>query len=183
MLLSYTKLRELQNRGVITNSLPEHVNSASIDITLGSEALVESVRDVSGEDLMIDLRARKPLNTERVKIDPEGGLYLPPGTFILAQSEQVFHLPNDISCEYKLKSSLARAGLEHMNAGWCDAGWHGSVLTLEFKNITQFHTILIRPGDPIGQVVFFVHEPVPEEASYARRGRYNNDRRVEGVKL
>ena len=77
---------------------------------------------------------------------------------------------------------MARIGLEHMNAGWCDAGWNGSVLTLELKNMTKHHAIRIRPGDPIGQMVFFKHEPVPTEASYASKGRYNGDSSVSGIK-
>jgi deoxycytidine triphosphate deaminase len=78
---------------------------------------------------------------------------------------------------------MARIGLEHMNAGWCDAGWQGSVLTLEFKNMTRFHSIRIRPGDAIGQMVFFRHAPVSYEASYAARGRYNNNASVEGIRV
>ena len=91
-------------------------------------------------------------------------------------------MPMDISAEYKLKSSMARIGLEHLNAGWCDAGWHGSVLTLELVNVTRHHSIIIRPGDPIGQMVFFRHAPVPPERPYATRGRYNTDRTVRTIK-
>lgn len=40
-LLSYTELLLLQEQGVIERSLPEHVNSTSIDITLGPNILVE----------------------------------------------------------------------------------------------------------------------------------------------
>lgn len=64
----------------------------------------------------------------------------------------------------------------------CDAGWNGSALTLELKNITQFHTIRLTDGDPIGQMVFFKHEEVPAERSYAARGRYNRDETVSGIK-
>jgi dCTP deaminase len=78
---------------------------------------------------------------------------------------------------------MARIGLEHLNAGWCDAGWNNSVLTLELKNMTQYHTIMLQKGDKIGQMVFFEHEPVPHERSYAVRGRYNNDSTVSGVKV
>ena len=101
--------------------------------------------------------------------------FLEPNQFILAQTVEMFNLPLDISAEYKLKSSMARIGLEHLNAGWADAGWHGSVLTLELKNISQCQRIRIRPGDAIGQIVFFRHKPVPYEKSYAARGRYNKD--------
>lgn len=158
---------------------PEQINSASIDIKLGRFILVESVPD-SGT--VLDYRNRDKLTTSRLELDAEEGYILRPGHFILAESDEVFNLPLTLSCEYKLKSSMARIGLEHMNAGWCDAGWNGSVLTLELKNLSQHHSIRIRPGDAIGQMVFFQHAPVPEDRSYAARGRYNGDTTVSGIK-
>lgn len=131
---------------------------------------------------MVLLKERTPLTME-VRDLTSMDYVLRPGDFILAQSAQVFNLPDHISAEYKLKSSMARIGLEHMNAGWCDAGWHGSVLTLEFKNMTHYHDIVLSLGDPIGQVIFFRHTPVSSEASYRNRGRYNNDRQTTGIKL
>ena len=115
-------------------------------------------------------------------MEREGPYIIYPGEFLLAHSVEIFNLPNNISAEYKLKSSMARIGLDHLNAGWCDAGWHGSVLTLELKNCTRNHEIIIRAGDMIGQMIFFSHEEVPESKSYAGRGRYNNDKTVSGAK-
>lgn len=175
-LLSYTELLELQKKGVITNSLPKHVNSASIDVTLGITLMVEC----KGAFNEVSLRDREQLHMRADST--EAGYLLQPGEFVLAHTEQVFHLPAYLSCEYKLKSSLARVGLEHLTSGWCDAGWHGSVLTLELKNMTNHHAIRIQRGDRIGQVVFFTHSEVPEWASYAKRGRYNDDLSVTGVK-
>ena len=158
----------------------ESVNSASIDITLGKFVLAEYY---DGEGVkVLDYRAREKMTVNRIELDPEEGFVLLPGMFILAESEEVFHLPDDLSCEYKLKSSMARIGLEHLNAGWCDAGWNGSVLTLEIKNLCNFHAIRLRPGDKIGQMVFFSHEKVPADRSYAARGRYNNDKTVSTIK-
>lgn len=151
-----------------------HVNSASIDICLGKFILEESVPTVDG---VLDYKARDKMNFRRVEIPAEGYI-LRPGEFILAESAEIFSLPLDISAEYKLKSSMARMGLEHLNAGWADAGWTGSVLTLEFKNMSRYHAIRLRPGDAIGQMVFFSHEPVSKGDSYAARGRYNNDTTV-----
>jgi len=110
--------------------------------------------------------------------DDKRGYALRPDEFILASSEEFFDLPDYISAEYKLKSSMARNGLEHLNAGWCDAGWNGSRLTLELKNVTRYHKLLIEAGMAIGQVVFFKHAPVPHEKSYAVRGQYNKQQSV-----
>ena len=41
---------------------------------------------------------------------------------------------------------------------------------------------MLQAGDLIGQVIFFCHEEVPMENSYATRGRYNNDKTVSGAK-
>ena len=59
-----------------------------------------------------------------------GGVTLAPGAVALAATRQKFFLPDNVSAEFKLKSSSARRFLEHMNAGWCDPWWHGSALTL-----------------------------------------------------
>lgn len=180
MLLSYNELVGLTRDGVVQNSRPGAVNATSIDIHLGDTILWESNRTPIAT--IVDYRSREPVKFQEHVMDAEDGWILEPGDFILAQSVEVFNLPDYISGEYKLKSSMARIGLEHMNAGWCDAGWSGSVLTLELKNMCNHHAIKIRPGDPIGQMVFFKHELVPEHASYFNRGRYNGDTIVMGIK-
>lgn len=176
MLLSYTRLCQLLDEGILENSHYDNVNSTSIDLTLGNNFKLE----VPGA--IINYRDRIPLEMVDHFIADGQAIALEPGEFCLAQTKEVFHLPMTISGEYKLKSSMARIGLEHLNAGWCDAGWNGSVLTLELKNVSNYHTIILRPGDKIGQIVFFEHEPVPMDKSYAARGRYNNDKKVSGIK-
>lgn len=175
MLLSYTEICELIEQGVIEGATYESVNSSSLDIHLGSKLLQENT---FANTKIISLRDRTPLQMHEATFPCSIG----PGEFILTQSREIFHLPSTVSAEYKLKSSMARIGLEHLNAGWCDAGWNGSVLTLELKNMTRSHSILLQEGDAIGQIVFFMHTPVPEGKSYAARGRYNNDKTVMGAK-
>jgi dCTP deaminase len=176
MILSHNELLRIVEQEIITPVDPKDINAASIDIHLGDTILWEDL-----ETNIVDFRKRDPVTFNHYVMD-ENGYLLKPGDFILAQSREIFNLPNWLSAEYKLKSSMARIGLEHMNAGWCDAGWNGSVLTLELKNMTNNHAIIIRPGDAIGQMIFFRHEPVPQDASYASKGRYNNDTSVSGIK-
>jgi deoxycytidine triphosphate deaminase len=52
----------------------------------------------------------------------------------------------------------------------------------EMINCTRKHVLQIKPGQSIGQVVFFEHEPVPEEFSYRRMGQYNGQRGVTASK-
>lgn len=190
-LLSYNNLVNLVEQKVITNVEPDQINATSIDLTLGHNLLIEGEHpdmflhrlQGGGESVMgISLRDRDPLFMTAHNLESDGPYDLLPGEFILASTEQIFNLPRNVSAEYKLKSSMARIGLEHLNAGWCDAGWHGSALTLELKNMTRHHAIRLQAGDRIGQVVFFLHAEVPAERSYAARGRYNNDETVSGIK-
>lgn len=178
-ILSYTEICELIEAGVIEGAKYEHVNSASLDITLGDKILVESLYGYS--NLYLDKKSQLP-HIEFIMNSAESYI-LSPGEFILAHSQEIFHLPNNISAEYKLKSSMARIGLGHLLAGWCDAGWNNSVLTLELKNELRCHAIVLKPGDKIGQMIFYKHSPVPHDKSYATRGSYNGDKTVNGVKV
>tara|TARA_R100001530_G_scaffold29046_1_gene22926 strand:+ start:474 stop:1019 length:546 start_codon:yes stop_codon:yes gene_type:complete len=176
-LITYTDLCALVHQGVIENVKPEQINAASIDLTLADGYLYEADpgRDSSH---VINLGAKETPAMRAHK----GMLILNPGAFALASTEQVFNLPNDIAAIYVLKSSMARAGLNHLNAGYCDPGWHGSALTMEFHNTLRHHTLVMRPGDKCGQMYFFRGEAVPELASYAVRGQYNGDNGVQASK-
>lgn len=168
-LISYNGLMELIHKGYIKNAPYRHVNPASIDVTLDDVIKVEQPLI---NQPPIDLYNGGKLKMREVEI-PEEGFIFEPGAFILASTVEMFNLPEHIACEFKLKSSLARSGLNHMLAGWGDPGWHSSKMTLEIYNQCRFHSLLLRPGMKIGQIVFWECEPVPVEHSYAVKGRYN----------
>lgn len=170
-LLTYVELVELVKRGVIEGVHPDHINGASIDLTLGDTLWIE--RAPHGGHTVVDLAAKETPEMEQVRI--QGYFDLAPGQFCLASTREVFNLPADIAAEVKLKSSSARAGLNHSLAGWADPHWHGSVLTLEFYNNLEYHSLRLRPGMKIAQMIFMRGTPVPEEFGYAVRGRYNRD--------
>lgn len=164
--------------GVLEGSKFDHVNSASIDLVLGNKIMVERVPGPYDEfPSVIDMLDKNATHLEPLELTDEGYL-VPPGGCVLAQTVEVFHLPNTISGEYKLKSTMARNFFNHLNAGWADAGWNGSVLTLEFVNHLRYHWVRIKPGMKCGQMVFFEHEEVPADRSYATRGQYNGDKEV-----
>ena len=174
MILSYSDLINLIDRGVIRGVTAEHVNGSSIDLTVSDVFLREERNPLTPEDEwpVVNLNQRDPLYTEQVEL-VEGVMLLEPGQFVLAVTQQEFNLPLDLSAEYKLKSSLARVGLNHALAGWCDPGWRGA-LTLELQNTTQHHVIALRKGDRIGQMVFMQHKLVPASRSYRARGAYQD---------
>lgn len=177
-LLSYNELCELVERGVIGPVDPKAINAASIDVRLGPEIVCERQNDIP---MSVDIHKREVFDSYKINI--ECGYDMKPGEFILAQTMETFNLPNDICAEFKLKSSGARTGLENALATWCDAGWNGSVLTLELKNLLRFNRLRLTPGMYIGQMLFYRVKEVPTERSYATIGRYNNDKSVQTVKL
>lgn len=177
-LLSHNELLEIVLDGVISAETSQ-VNAASIDVRLGSTVMVEV--DTRNRPFVRLADKADGVAWERREI-PVEGYYLKPGEIILAETLEVFHLPDNLSAEFKLKSSLARSCLDHALAGWCDAGWNGSVLTLELKNNSRYHTLILDKGMKIGQMIFYRHAPVPPHASYAATGRYNHDLSVNASK-
>lgn len=215
MVLSYNRLVELVEQNIIEGADPANINGSSIDITLGSDLLIESFPEFKcpscGDDKSksshlsrdklwemyvtgayvhcdncirstnaklwirpVDFSKKESISFREVKASQDIGYVLMPGECCLAHTVEKFNLPMHITAEYRLKSSMARVFLEHLHAAWCDPGWNNSVLTLEFKNESKYHPLLLKPGMKCGQVMFYEHEPVPKDRSYTVRGQYNN---------
>lgn len=77
--------------------------------------------------------------------------WMRPGEFVLVSMLETIHVPDDCTMSFYLKSSRAREGYEHSNAGWIDPGWKG-VLTMEIKNNLGWHNLPIYSGLRIGQM-------------------------------
>lgn len=147
----------------------ELLNPASIDVLLGDRLMVEVEHRLGLEIMGI---------SHYTQTDP---YWLAPGEFVLAETQEIFNLPDHIAGQFVLKSSRAREGLEHLLAGFCDPGWHGSRLTLELSNARRLHSIPLWPGMKIGQMVFHIISGRPER-NYAVTGRYNGDEAVTASK-
>jgi len=166
MILSDHQIRQRCIDGMVDGYDDELINPASLDVRLGSTLLIESAQS----------RELVPYPLDRHSEDEP--YELRPGQFCLAQTMEVFNLPDDIAAQFMLKSSRAREGLEHLMAGYCDPGWHGSVLTLELHNSRQLWPVGLWPGMKIGQMVFNVMCS-PPLVSYSITGRYNGDSTVQ----
>ena len=165
------------------NKIPiSHINGASVDVRLGQVFLRESMPSVVSlrSSNYVSLFNKEELPMVKETLAWGERIYLQPGEFILAQTVEEFYLPNDIAAEFRLKSSVARAGLDQALAVWCDPGWTGSVLTIELRNNTRYHVLVLEVGMKIGQMVFLKGESVPDRASYAVRGQYNGLLEVTG---
>ena len=170
MILCDLEIRALCEEGLVDPYDPELVNPASLDVRLGPNIMVEVEDDP-------ELR-RFSLHgyTE------DRPFLLPPGEFILAETIETFFFPSFLAGQFALKSSRARAGVEHLMAGYCDPGWQGSKLTLELQNARQLHPIKLWPGMRIGQIVFHRMSQTPAE-DYSIVGHYNFDQSVTAAKL
>lgn len=170
MILCDLEIRALCEEGLVDPYHPELVNPASLDVRLGPNIMVEVEDDP-------ELR-RFSLHgyTE------DRPFLLPPGEFILAETIETFFFPSFLAGQFALKSSRARAGVEHLMAGYCDPGWQGSKLTLELQNARQLHPIKLWPGMRIGQIVFHRMSQTPAE-DYSIVGHYNFDQSVTAAKL
>jgi dCTP deaminase len=162
VILADWQIRSRCAGGMITPFDPALVNPASLDVRLGDTLLIESAQSPE--------LVPYPLH----KHSQDDPYELRPGQFCLADTVEVFHLPDDIAGEFRLKSSRAREGLDQALAVWLDPGWHGSVLTMELRNNRQLWPQLLWPGMKIGQIVFHLMAERPV-VSYARTGRYNGD--------
>ena len=140
----------------------ELLNPASLDVTLGGRIMVEVPE--TPELQVVDILGHTA----------EYPYLIQPGEFFLAETREIFNLPNHIGAQFVLKSSRAREGWDHAEAGWCDPGWYGSRLTMEIRNQRRLHPLGIWPGMKFGQMKFILVSGSVER-SYAESGRYNAD--------
>lgn len=172
MYLNYHEIEALIAAGHMQDCDPQCINAASLDLRLGKTILVEENRDPdTGGVHAVDYRNRSRPRMLEIELGA-GGFYIHPGMFFLAHTVEVCNFPDDMAALFRTKSSMGRIGLEHLDAGWVDPGFYG-VLTLEFKNMTEHHSILLRPGDRIGQLVFLRGGLVSADRSYRAEGNYN----------
>ena len=165
MILADYQIAALCQSGMVTPFDPALINPASLDVRLGGTLLIESAQ---GPEMV-----PYPLH-HHSEAEP---YWLQPGQFVLAETVELFDIPDDLCVEFKLKSSRAREGFDHAKAGFGDPGWHGSRLTMELKNNRQLHSVPLWPGMKIGQMVFSRMSERPLR-SYALTGRYNGDATV-----
>ncbi len=140
---------------------PRHCSPCSIDLTIGDHVLVESLDD-NGNGW--------------VEIDITDGMQVIPKQFLLATTEEVITMPEDMCGQIILRSSAARAGWNHALAGFIDPGFSGQV-TLELTNQLQLNQLTITKGDRLVQLVLHSLNEAPLH-SYSVVGNYRNQRRV-----
>ena len=100
-------------------------------------------------------------------------LVLEPFKLYLLDTEEVMEIPINVTGLLLLKSSIARAGIEHLHAGLFDPGYglgNPSTGTLEVINVTPYN-LVIKKGQRLVQMAFF--PTATPDKDYRFTGRYN----------
>lgn len=152
--------------GMVEPFDPEMLNPTSIDVRVGASA---KLRILGGwQDI------------ELAQHSQDNPYWLNPGDRILVASLETFNLPDDVVGQFRLKSSRGREFYEHLEAGWCDPGWHGSKLTMEII-AHDIEPLPLYQKLRMGQIIFFQLSTIPDK-SYRQIGRYNGDTSVQQSK-
>lgn len=146
------------------------INPASVNLTLGNTFLVP-IRHSGCVHLGDEVKYTRHEVTNSV------GFSLAPGEFALATTREYISVPDSLAAFVQGRSSIGRIGLTTQNAGFVDPGFHGHI-TLELVNESP-NTIILTPGYPVAQLVFF--ECYPCEKPY--NGKYNGQREATGSRM
>lgn len=153
---------------------PEQLNPASYDVVLGDTVLVEAQSRPRG-------KRQASQNGEWLTVDiSEGPLFLQPGEFVLAHTEETVSIPPELEAIFCLKSSRGREGYNHALAAYIDPGFSGRI-TLELKNYSRYRRLPLQAGMRIGQLRFTTMRQIPRQ-TYDKTGRYQGAVTVEASK-
>ena len=171
MVLSDKQIRFYIEKNDLVSPVNEsQINPASVNLTLGDTFLIPRTKHNYHVTLGSEVEYRRFKATE-------GGFPIDPGEFILATTQEHVNLPSNIAAFVQGRSSIGRIGLTTQNAGFVDPGFHGHI-TLELVNESP-NTIILTPGYPVAQLVFFKCYPV--EKPY--NGKYNGQVEATGSKM
>lgn len=147
-------------------------SSYGYDIRLGTKFKVFT--NVHGG--VIDPKNKRPKHLFDIDVGSEGHADIPPHAFVLAESVERFHMPDNVIGVVLGKSTYARCSLI-VNCTPIEAGWEG-VLTIELTNPAPL-PLRLYCGEGVAQVLFFQGKPC--ERPYDKRsGTYQNQ---EGLTL
>lgn len=157
-ILSDRDLRRLieEKRAVYVQDGPEmdsdlQLGPSSVDLRLGYSFGILNTRKVEVVDTKDMAKYHEFIEEE--EHDPEEGVIVHPGEFILGSSLETIKIPDDLVARVEGRSSYGRLGIVvHATAGFCDPGFEGQI-TLEMQNLGNA-PVKLYPEDRICQVVF-----------------------------
>ncbi len=181
MILSDKTIRKLINEGKLIENpidLEESLQPSSYDLTLSDQFLIPASN--TGGSNIIDLRKELEYTTLPLRTTPNGDTYviIPSKQFVLAVTQEILNIPEDVTAFVEGRSSIGRSGLIIEDAGLVDAGYTGKI-TLELYNMTNYD-IKLYVGMRIGQLVFYMND-YPSDNPY--NGKYQGDLEIAGSRI
>lgn len=170
MILSDRTINDLVNSGeiVIKPYKKENVQSASVDLRLGSGFLVPDYHNIKSVSL------NDKLNYTKIK---KSKIFIPSNHFILGTTLEYLEIPNNICGRLDGRSTIGRKSLWIQSAGHINPGYKGK-LTLEFFNAGDM-PFELNSGDKICQIIFMYTDKRVEK-KYS--GKYQGQIGVTGAK-
>jgi len=169
-------LRKWAEDGGVKPFGEESVNPASIDLRLGNKIRVPDpvwqYLTPEAFKCLIDNGAIEHIPTWGKEQEFDEYWLMPDG-FVLTHSLEVTSLTLDQVGILFSKSSWGRKGLEHLHAGYGDAGFSGQ-WTWELKNMAPWPLKLVA-GERIMQLILVTLVGQPEKG-YGETGRYQHQR-------
>lgn len=147
MILSDGEIREEMDKGTIQISGCDelYIGPSSIDLHLDNKSMVMNDRT----------RPIKLFNENAMLFHQYDGwseIMIRPNAFYLLSTVEKIKLSDGIVGFVQGRSSIARAGIKVQDAGFCDAGFEGTI-TLEVNNFTSC-PIIVEKGTRICQLIF-----------------------------
>lgn len=148
MLLSCDELleRKIVHIDQIQNSL--------VYVHLDCILLIERIQTVQS---IVNLSSKEYPEFSSLNLG-EFGYALKPNQFVLAVTQQIFNIPKNVFCEFKLDRKLANMGLYSSSATCFDSLCSYVKLSFGLKNQCEYHSLLLKTGMELGQVFFYQHE-------------------------
>jgi len=175
MILTGPEIKEQINLGNIEIDpyVPEHVNPASIDLTLGEQVVTYdtslSVMRTANSRYIEFLDAKQECPVQHHHI-PTAGFLIFPGELYLMHTVERVRATRFVPI-IDGKSSLGRLGVSiHQTAGYGDPGFDGQY-TME---VTCVLPVRLYAGMRVAQIRFHAVQGVVED--YKRRGNYVGER-------
>jgi dCTP deaminase len=150
MILPDHQIKDWALGGGLSPFTPEHVNPASVDLTVAWHYAVQH-----GDNGWLGQTADHIL--------------VIPGKAILATTIEYIKMPKWAAGVIYLKSSMARMGLDHSLAGFVDPGFEGE-LTMELH---AHRPLVLHAGQRVVQLVLYRMSAMPDRAY---NGRYQGQR-------
>lgn len=171
MILADQSIRKyIQEKKIVIDPFDEKsIQPSSLDLKLGKQFLLLEDSKMEMISMEHDVEYRE-ITADTIMI--------PPRSFLLATTEEIIKIPNDITAFVEGRSSIGRIGLFIQNAGYIDPGFEGKI-TLELFNASSLPIKLIA-GRRICQLVFSSMD-CPSEKPYS--GKYQGQNKTTGSRI